>query len=115
MAEKSESPVPEDAKSFSFKAETKQLLNILIHSLYKDSEIFLRELISNASDALNRVRFELLTDRKVLDPDAELHIRILVDEENKTITIQDSGIGMTKDEAPALLHIRRRDRLARRE
>jgi molecular chaperone HtpG len=88
----------EDAKSFAFKAETKQLLNILIHSLYKDREIFLRELISNASDALNRVRFEILTDRNILDPEIELGIHISVDENNKIITVQDSGIGMTKDE-----------------
>ncbi|MGB7874480.1 MAG: molecular chaperone HtpG [Anaerolineales bacterium] len=87
-----------EAQSFSFKAETKQLLNILIHSLYKDRDVFLRELLSNASDALNRVRFEMLTDRNVLDSDAELCIRITPDPEAGTLTIQDTGIGMTKDE-----------------
>ena len=88
----------EDAQSFHFKAETKQLLNILIHSLYKDREVFLRELLSNASDALNRLRFEMVTNQDVLDPAAELAIRIKVDKEARTITIQDTGIGMTKDE-----------------
>ena len=87
-----------EAQSFTFKAETKQLLNILIHSLYKDRDVFLRELLSNASDALNRIRFEMLTDHNVLDPDAELCIRITADKEAATLTIQDTGIGMTKDE-----------------
>ena len=90
-------PAP-DTQSFSFKAETKQLLNILIHSLYKDREVFLRELLSNASDALNRIRFEMLTEQNVLDKDAELSIHILADKEARTLTIQDSGIGMTHDE-----------------
>lgn len=87
-----------ETQSFTFKAETKQLLNILIHSLYKDREVFLRELLSNASDALNRIRFEMLTNQNVLDPKAELSIRITPDKEAATITIQDTGIGMTKDE-----------------
>lgn len=86
------------AQSFTFKAETKQLLNILIHSLYKEREVFLRELLSNASDALNRLRFAMLTDKDVLDPQAELAIRITPDKEARTLTIQDTGIGMTKDE-----------------
>src|SRR5512139_4299524 len=89
---------PENVQQFSFKAETKRLLNILIHSLYKDREVFLRELLSNASDALNRLRFEMVTNQDVLDPAAELAIRIKVDKEARTITIQDTGIGMTKDE-----------------
>ncbi len=85
-------------ESFQFKAEVQQLLNILVHSLYTDKEIFLRELISNASDALNRVQFEMLTNHDVLDPDAELAIWLDVDEAAKTITIRDTGIGMTHDE-----------------
>ena len=88
----------ETTQAFSFKAETKQLLNILIHSLYKEREVFLRELLSNASDALNRLRFEMLTTQDVLDPEAELAIRITLDKEQRLITIQDSGIGMTRDE-----------------
>jgi len=91
-------PTADEAQSFSFKAETKQLLNILIHSLYKDHEVFLRELLSNASDALNRVRFEMVTNQDVLDSKAELCIHLKVDKEARMITIQDSGIGMTKDE-----------------
>jgi len=87
-----------EAQSYSFKAETKQLLNILIHSLYKNRDVFLREMLSNASDALNRIRFEMLTNQDVLDPKTELSIRITLDKEAATITIQDSGIGMTKDE-----------------
>ncbi len=85
-------------QEFTFKAETKQLLNILIHSLYKDREVFLRELLSNASDALNRLRFEMVTNKNVLDPTAELKIHIHVDKDARTITIQDTGIGMTKNE-----------------
>jgi molecular chaperone HtpG len=86
------------SESFSFKAETKQLLNILIHSLYKEREVFLRELLSNASDALNRMRFEMLTEQNVLDKEAELRIRITVDKEARLLIIQDSGIGMTRAE-----------------
>jgi len=82
----------------AFKAEIKQLLNILIHSLYTEREIFLRELISNASDALTQMQFVTLTNREVYDPDAELKIHLSVDEDEKVITIQDTGIGMTQDE-----------------
>src|ERR1041384_2367219 len=81
-----------------FRAEVKQLLQILAHALYTDREIFLRELISNASDALYRVQFEMLTNQDVLDPEAELAVHVDVDEANKTITIADSGIGMTREE-----------------
>jgi molecular chaperone HtpG len=86
------------ANPVPFRAEVKQLLTILAHSLYSDREIFLRELISNASDAINRLQFEQLTNREVRDPGLELAIRITVDEENKTLTIADSGIGMTAAE-----------------
>src|ERR1700752_5075500 len=86
------------AEQFSFKAETKQLLNILIHSLYKDREVFLRELLSNASDALNRMRFEMVTNQNVVDPKAELVVRITANKDARTLTIQDTGIGMTRDE-----------------
>lgn len=81
-----------------FKAETRQLLDILIHSLYSEREIFLRELISNASDALTRVDFELVRNREVLDPGVELSIRIKLDDKENTLTISDSGIGMTENE-----------------
>ena len=82
----------------SFKAETRQLLNILIHSLYTEREVFLRELISNASDSLTRLNFEMLTNRDVLDPETELGIWINVDTDQKILTIRDTGIGMTREE-----------------
>ncbi len=86
----------------TFKAEVKQLLYILAHSLYKERDIFLRELISNASDALTRMHFEMLTNREVLDPDAELAIQIETPEATgdapKMLVIKDSGIGMTRAE-----------------
>ncbi|MBU0492416.1 MAG: molecular chaperone HtpG, partial [Chloroflexi bacterium] len=88
----------EKPKTYKFKAEIQQLLNILVHSLYTDREIFLRELISNAVDALNKVQFQMLTQRQVFDSEAELAIRITVDEAARTITVSDSGIGMTRDE-----------------
>ncbi len=86
------------AEQFTFKAEIQQVLNILVHSLYTDREIFLRELISNASDALNRAQFEMLTNSQILNPDAELYIEVKPDLEAKTLTISDSGIGMTRDD-----------------
>lgn len=85
-------------ENLTFKAETRQLLDILIHSLYTEREIFLRELISNASDALTRIDFETLTNRDVLDPDIELAIRIIPNAEENTLTIQDTGIGMNDEE-----------------
>ncbi len=91
------SPLPSQ-ESMDFRAEVQQLLHILAHSLYTEREIFLRELISNASDALNRVQFEMLTNRDVLEPEAELAIHIEADEDAKTITVSDTGIGMTRDE-----------------
>lgn len=91
---------PTDA--FNFKAEVRQLLQILVHSLYKEQDIFLREMISNASDALTRMHFEMLTNRDVLDADAELAIWLEVPDveegEPKRLIIKDTGIGMTRDE-----------------
>lgn len=81
-----------------FRAETRQLLDILIHSLYTEREVFLRELISNASDALTRMSFEALTNRSIVDPEAELAIWITANPEERTLTLRDSGIGMTRDE-----------------
>ena len=81
-----------------FKAELSQLLNLITHSLYKHPEVFLRELISNASDALNRLRFRQITDKKVIDPDTELRIDIDLDEDKNTFAIEDTGIGMTKSQ-----------------
>jgi len=89
---------PPTSEPTQFKAEIRQLLDILIHSLYSDREIFLRELVSNASDALNRLRFEMLTNRDVLEPDAELEIRITADKDARILRISDTGIGMTAEE-----------------
>jgi len=87
-----------EKKPIAFKAEIRQLLDILIHSLYTDREIFLRELISNASDALTRMQFISLTERDVLEPEAELKIHIEVDPDEKIIRITDTGVGMTQKE-----------------
>lgn len=89
---------PTTPEAYEFRAEVQKLLHILVHSLYTHREIFLRELISNASDALNRLQFEMLTNTNVVDPEAKLAIRITVDKEAKTIRISDTGIGMTHDE-----------------
>ncbi len=85
-------------QQFTFKAEIQQLLHILIHSLYTDREIFLRELISNASDALHRAQFEALTRPDLRDGQVALAIDITLDEEAGTITISDTGIGMTRED-----------------
>ena len=85
-------------ETFEFKAEMKQLLNIIVHSLYNHPEVFLRELISNSSDALNKARFRKLTDKDIVDPDADLEIRIEVDPKKDKFSIEDFGIGMTKEE-----------------
>jgi molecular chaperone HtpG len=82
----------------SFQAEVRQLLDIVIHSIYTDKEIFVRELVSNASDALEKMRLKQLTENDVFESDRELGIEITTDEEAKTLTISDSGIGMTQDE-----------------
>ena len=94
----SETASPEKWENIPFKAETRQILNILIHSLYSEREVFLRELISNASDALTRIQFELLTNRDVVDPDVEPGIWITADPEKRTLTIRDNGIGMNAHE-----------------
>jgi molecular chaperone HtpG len=86
------------SETVPFRTEIRQLLDILVHSLYTDREIFLRELISNASDALHRLQFEMLTNSNVLDPEAELAIRLAGDKDARTLTIGDTGIGMTHDE-----------------
>jgi molecular chaperone HtpG len=86
------------SKKIKFKAEVKQLLDILVHSLYTSREIFLRELISNSSDALDKLRFESNKGAEIIDNDLPLEIKITFDEKKKILTIDDSGIGMTKDE-----------------
>jgi molecular chaperone HtpG len=81
-----------------FQAEVNKLLDLMIHSLYSNKEIFLRELISNASDAIDHLRFAMLSDAHLHEDDAELHIRVSYDKEARTVTISDNGIGMTRDE-----------------
>jgi molecular chaperone HtpG len=85
-------------ETLPFQAETKQLLDLMIHSLYSNKEIFLRELISNASDALDRLRFEAVTKPELMAGDEKLEIRIAADRQGRTLTIEDNGIGMDRDE-----------------
>src|SRR5437588_4794601 len=85
-------------ETFQFQAETKQLLEIMIHSLYTNKEIFLRELISNASDAIDRLRFEALTKPELLADGDNFEIRLDTDPKERTLTISDNGIGMSREE-----------------
>lgn len=85
-------------KKFEYKAEMKQLLHLIVHSLYTHQEIFLRELVSNASDALNKARFRKLTDSDIVSKDAPLQIKISLDKEAGTFAIEDTGVGMTYDD-----------------
>lgn len=100
MSEEQNTSQPEEAnkEEFQFQAEMSQLLHLITHSLYTHHEIFLRELISNASDALNKIHFASLTDSKVLGDDGELKIEIDLNEEEKSFSISDNGIGMTREE-----------------
>ena len=86
-------------ETLGFQSEAKQLLRLMIHSLYSNKEIFLRELISNASDAIDKLRFKALEQSDLLGDDLELSIRIDIDKEAGTITISDNGIGMTREDA----------------
>jgi molecular chaperone HtpG len=88
-------------ETLQFQAETKQLLDLMIHSLYSNKEIFLRELISNSSDALDRLRFEALTKPELLAGDETLEIRLAADRNARTLTVHDNGIGMSRDEVIA--------------
>ena len=90
-------------QTLGFQAEARQLLQLMIHSLYSNKEIFLRELISNASDAVDKLRFEALGDAALLESDPDLRIRVSVDADAGTITISDNGIGMSREEAIANL------------
>ena len=81
-----------------FQSEVKQLLHLMIHSLYSNKEIFLRELISNASDAADKLRFRALSNPDLYEGDGELRVRVSFNKENRTLTIADNGIGMNRDE-----------------
>ncbi|HEX6267746.1 MAG TPA: molecular chaperone HtpG, partial [Burkholderiales bacterium] len=79
-------------ETLGFQAEVKQLLNLMIHSLYSNKEIFLRELISNAADAADKLRFEALSNNALYESDGELKIRIAIDKAARTLTVSDNGV-----------------------
>ena len=90
-------------QTHGFQAEVKQLLQLMIHSLYSNKEIFLRELVSNASDAADKLRFLALSDSNLYENDGELRVRVSFDEAARTITISDNGVGMTAEEVQSHL------------
>ena len=89
---------PKNKETLGFETEVNQLLKLMVHSLYSNKEIFLRELLSNASDACDKLRFEAIKDSKLFEEDSDLKIDVLYDIDKKTITISDNGIGMSRDE-----------------
>ncbi len=94
----SDSTTTNQTEQHTFQAEVQQLLHLMVHSLYSNREIFLRELVSNAADACDKLRFQALSNDSLLAEDSELRIRIELDNDNKTITVSDNGIGMSRDE-----------------
>merc|ERR1719495_2318086 len=98
LTEEELSALDKDAKKFEFQAEVTRLMEIIIHSLYTQRDIFLRELISNAGDAIDKIRYRSLLDKEILGDTTELEIKLRADEESNTLTITDTGIGMTAAE-----------------
>ena len=94
---------PMDKQTLSFQAEVKQILHLVTHSLYSNKEIFLRELVSNASDACDKLRFEALDNAALFEDAPNLEVRVFFDADAKTLTIRDNGIGMSAEEAVAHL------------
>ena len=94
-----EATKPQTSETMGFQAEVKQLLHLMIHSLYSNKEIFLRELVSNASDACDKLRFEALDKPNLFESDPNLRVRVDFDKEAKTITVSDNGIGMSREDA----------------
>ncbi len=90
-------------EKFEFQAETRELLDLMIHAIYSNKEIFLRELISNASDALDKIKFASLTDETLSEAVTDLHIRLTADSDGRTLTVWDNGIGMSRDEVVAYI------------
>ena len=90
-------------ETLEFQAEARQLLQLMVHSIYSNKDIFLRELISNASDALDKLRLESLVDKELEADTTDLHIELEVDRRARTLTVRDNGIGMTRDEVVALI------------
>ena len=93
----------QNKETMGFQTEAKQLLHLMIHSLYSNKEIFLRELISNASDAIDKVRFQSLSNPDLVGDDVNYNIRVDIDKEASTVTITDNGIGLSRDDAIANL------------
>src|SRR5690625_4351349 len=96
--EQDQSTAAGQAETRGFQAEVKQLLQLMIHSMYSNKEVFLRELVSNASDALDTLRFEGVKDDSLFEDDPELRIRIDFDKQARTVTVTDNGIGMTREQ-----------------
>ncbi|HKN99550.1 MAG TPA: ATP-binding protein, partial [Pseudonocardiaceae bacterium] len=90
-------------ETLEFQAEARQLLQLVVHSIYSNKDTFLRELISNASDALDKLRITSLTDKDLDVDTADLHIDLEIDKENRTLTVRDNGIGMSRDEVVNLI------------
>src|SRR6516225_3769970 len=95
---KSAKPESHSVEAQPFQADVAKLLHLMVHSVYSDKSVFLRELIANAADACERLRYEAIAEPALLGDDARLHITVAIDAENKRLTVEDNGIGMSRDE-----------------